>query len=138
MYKSPIEMIVGQMNVEYENGILKYTQSYCPNIDKDELIKALKYDRDQYDKGYVDGVADSPCKWIPCSERLPDCAWGSEVGSFLFQLKSTETMYTGYYGTGGIYRDRYFRTYNNATDGYDVSDVAAWMPLPKPYCEESI
>ena len=78
----------------------------------------------------------NPYKWIPCSERLPDCEWGSEVGTFLFQLKSTETMYTGYYGTGGIYRDRYFRTYSNATEGFDVSDVVAWMPLPEPYFED--
>ena len=26
------------------------------DIDKDELIKALNYDRDQYNKGYVDGI----------------------------------------------------------------------------------
>lgn len=76
-------------------------------------------------------------EWIPCSERLPNCDWGSEVGNFLFQLKNTGTMYTGYYGTGGKYRDRYFRTYNNTTEGFDVDDVAAWMPLPKPYCEET-
>ena len=27
------------------------------NVDKEELEKALKYDRDQYDKGYRDGLA---------------------------------------------------------------------------------
>ena len=58
MYKSPIEMIMGPMNIEYENGILKCVQSYCPNIDKEELDKALKYDRDQYNKGYVDGATE--------------------------------------------------------------------------------
>lgn len=58
MYKSPIEMITSQMSIEYENNILKCVQSYYPNIDKDELAKALKYDRDQYDKGYVDGAIE--------------------------------------------------------------------------------
>lgn len=27
------------------------------DIDKDELLKALKYDRDQYNQGYSDGKA---------------------------------------------------------------------------------
>ena len=28
------------------------------HVDKEELAKALKYDRDQYDKGYADGYAE--------------------------------------------------------------------------------
>lgn len=58
MYKSPIELFTSQMNMEYENGVLKCVQSYYPTVDKDELYKALKYDRDQYDKGYVDGATE--------------------------------------------------------------------------------
>lgn len=58
MYKSPIEIITGQMTMKYENNIVKCVQKYHPNIDKDELYKALKYDRDQYEKGYVDGATE--------------------------------------------------------------------------------
>ena len=58
-YDSPIE-IVKKIQKEYEinvvNNVLKYVQQYGINVDKDELIKALKYDRQQYEKGYADGI----------------------------------------------------------------------------------
>lgn len=58
-YNSPIE-IVKKMQEQYEedvvNNVLKCVHSYGINVDKDELIKALKYDRDQYDIGYADGI----------------------------------------------------------------------------------
>lgn len=58
-YDSPIE-IVKKMQEQYEtdvvNNVLKCVQSYGINVDKDELIKALKYDRQQYEKGYKDGA----------------------------------------------------------------------------------
>lgn len=60
-YDSPIE-IVKKMQEQYEmdvvNNVVKCVQSYGINIDKDELIKALKYDRQQYEKGYKDGVKE--------------------------------------------------------------------------------
>lgn len=73
-------------------------------------------------------------EWIPCSEILPECAWGYETDSVLFQLKSG-SIEVGYYGTGGKYRDRYFRTYRDVFEGFDVKDVIAWQWLPKPYKE---
>ena len=54
-YESPIQQILGQMRMEQENGIVKAIQEQGVNVDKDELVKALKYDRDQFDKGYVNG-----------------------------------------------------------------------------------
>ena len=70
-------------------------------------------------------------EWISVEERLPDCEWGAESKAVLFITKQG-FMYTGYYGCGGIYRDRYFREYKNSTDGYDISSVTHWMPLPEP------
>lgn len=40
-----------------DNDIFKVVQSYNILVDKKELIRALKYDRDQYNKGTLDGVA---------------------------------------------------------------------------------
>lgn len=57
-YKSPIELIATQWRTECENGALRVVREYFPSVDKDELIKALQYDRDQYDKGYVDGATE--------------------------------------------------------------------------------
>lgn len=72
-------------------------------------------------------------KWIPCSERLPECDYGYEsTEGVLFQLKSG-SIEVGFYGTGGIQRDKYFRVYRDGGEGFDVRDVVAWMPLPEPY-----
>ena len=59
MYKSPIEIIYGQMQTQIEGDTLKAVQSYYPNVDKEELLKALQYDRNQYNKGYADGKAEA-------------------------------------------------------------------------------
>ncbi len=71
MYESPIEVLYGQMQTKIENDLLvKCSQAVEYNINKDELIKALKYDREQYEKGYSDGLnAD---KWISVNDRLPE------------------------------------------------------------------
>lgn len=54
MYKSPIDLIVGQMNLQLEGEVCKAVQNYGVDVDKDELLKALQYDRGQYEKGYKD------------------------------------------------------------------------------------
>lgn len=53
-YKSPIEIIHSQMEIQYENDIYSAVQKVGINVDKDELVKALEYDRNQYQKGYED------------------------------------------------------------------------------------
>ncbi len=54
-YESPIKLLMGQMRIEQEIGICKAIQEQGITVDKDELIKALQYDRGQYDKGYING-----------------------------------------------------------------------------------
>ena len=60
MYKSPIDIIVSDMYkrfTEQQNGMICDAVAKAKVVvDKDELIKALKYDRDQYDKGFKDAV----------------------------------------------------------------------------------
>ena len=71
MYESPIELIISEMHTklveEEERRILKGVQDIGINVDKDELIKALAYDRGQYEKGYADRdkelVRCKDCKW---------------------------------------------------------------------------
>ena len=53
-YQSPIELIQSEMKMRVEDGIVKVVQDAGVNVDKDELLKALAYDRDQYNKGYHD------------------------------------------------------------------------------------
>ena len=53
-YQSPIELIMEQINLSLEGEICKAVQKVGINVDKDELTKALQYDRGQYQKGYND------------------------------------------------------------------------------------
>lgn len=54
MYKSPIEVITEQINMQIENEVYKAVGNVGINVDREELLKALDYDRGQYTKGYKD------------------------------------------------------------------------------------
>lgn len=64
-YESPISVWwsdtkIEQLRDEYNNLIVRAVKNVCPNVDKDELIKALEYDRGQYEKGFADGLSFKP------------------------------------------------------------------------------
>lgn len=59
-YESPLTMLVSDIHnrilEQQENAIVAQIQAeYGISCDKEELIKALNYDRGQYDKGYQYG-----------------------------------------------------------------------------------
>jgi hypothetical protein len=56
MFESPIQVLQTSMQMEMEGEILKAVQRVGVNVDKEELLRALAYDREQYVKGYKDGV----------------------------------------------------------------------------------
>ena len=60
MYKPPIEIVMKEvfqkMNEDFENSVFKAVQKVGINVDKEELLKALIYDRGQYDEGYEDAM----------------------------------------------------------------------------------
>ena len=58
MYKSPIELIYKDAQYRMEKGIFYAIQKVDINVDRDELLKALAYDRGQYEKGYEDAKAE--------------------------------------------------------------------------------
>ena len=62
MYKSPIDVFVTnvqtQLLEQQEKQIYQAVQKCGINVDKTELIKALNYDRNQYQKGYNDAVKE--------------------------------------------------------------------------------
>lgn len=55
MYESPIELITQDLLMQMEDRCVEAVQKYGFNVDKEELRKALQYDRNQYDKGFMDG-----------------------------------------------------------------------------------
>lgn len=107
MYESPIEMIIGKMQTQMDDDVVKAVQSYHINVDKDELVKALRYDRDQYKKGYADGKRDAERmhgKWLnyygdevqlDSEGRSQDECYCSVCGDFL--SASDEYSCRGYY-----------------------------------------
>ena len=55
MYESPINIIISKLCTKLESDCIKSVQRYGFDVDKEELAKALNYDRKQYEKGHTDG-----------------------------------------------------------------------------------
>ena len=72
MYKSPIEILIDdiqhQIVKQQDEEIYKAVLNFVPNVDKEELIRALQYDRNQYEKGYMDGKADAEAELVRCKD----------------------------------------------------------------------
>ncbi len=122
MYKSPIELIYHGMEMQIEKGIVKAVQKQDINVDKEELIRALEYDRGQYEKGYADGEKDASPKWTPVTEQLPECD-----ERVLVVDRVTGEVTTAYLN---LFDSFVFR------DGRGHG-VTYWMPLPEPPKEEN-
>lgn len=65
MYQSPIEtyeqIVSSNFAEKFDDLVLEQIKKLGVVVDKEELIKALEYDRDQYQKGYKDGRASIIC-----------------------------------------------------------------------------
>ena len=59
MYESPIKVIQGELETQLEGEILKAVHRVGATVDRDELIRALRYDREQYQKGFDDAREDA-------------------------------------------------------------------------------
>ena len=74
MYEPPIGLTLGDLEFQTLRGLRDKTeqtvlyaiQDVGIQVNKDELEKALRYDRDQYAKGYRDGSMSNlvTAKWI--------------------------------------------------------------------------
>lgn len=67
-YKSPIDIMMGAIQTEIVNGTFKAVQEYGIHVDKGEMIKALKYDRGQYEQGLADGYFAARNKIVRCKD----------------------------------------------------------------------
>ena len=129
MYEPIINLIVGEMSYEMEGEIYRAIQKYAVDVNKEELLKALRYDRDQYNKGYQDGLNAN--KWIPCSERLP----------FINMSYPNANDYLVYYEHGcydvASYSNINRFWHEHTTEPYwncaQYCKVIAWQPLPTAY-----
>lgn len=74
MYESPIELkvdnIVSDVVKQVDEFTLRCFQQIGIKVDRNELIKALEYDRGQYEKGWSDRENDIV--------RCKGCMWGTD------------------------------------------------------------
>lgn len=72
MWESPITMIneniARDITRKTEETLVEYVHKVGFDVDKEELVKALAYDRQQYEKGYADGRADRDAEIIRCKD----------------------------------------------------------------------
>lgn len=76
-------------------------------------------------------------EWISVDDRLPEIpeGWAESPEPVLYMMKNTKNIYAGYYGEGGVWKDKYFRQYADSKNGVDADDVLCWMyqhDLPEP------
>lgn len=76
-------------------------------------------------------------EWISVDDRLPEIpeGWAESPEPVLYMMKNTKNIYAGYYGEGGVWKDKYFRQYADSRNGVDADDVLCWMyqhDLPEP------
>lgn len=131
MYESPITLNTTDISSQIRellDGRLMYEvqQTIGYDIDKEELIKALRYDREQYQKGYEDGRKDN--EWIPVSEGLPDdfttCYVTVEEDDR--NGEPQRVIYPEFVGYDG-------ETWVNRAGEVIPFDVIAWKELSEPY-----
>ena len=76
-----VDTIAESARDHFEDAVLHYIQKFDIHVDRNELVKALEYDRHQYDEGYCDGYQDGKrdaAGVVLCRE----CKWYYEKGAF--------------------------------------------------------
>lgn len=72
MYESPIDLYISdihnQIVAQQDEQIYQAVVHFFPDVKRDELLKALRYDREQYDKGYADGMRDAMAELVRCKD----------------------------------------------------------------------
>lgn len=129
-YENPINIIVNNICSDIQKKEDEYFMECVHNVgvdvNKEELIRALQYDRQQYEKGYKDGF-DKALKWIPVSERLPKA--GEHIG-----IVEKYYLVQNEYGDMLVARYTHSEYWEQIYQLQPISDkIVAWMPLPEPY-----
>ena len=112
MYEAPVtiyETAVQTIMEEREGAIIAKIQSaFDVDVDKKELLRALQYDRNQYEKGYADGKAEAMAKIVMCK----DCEYGiDEEHNGLYSCHASP------WGMGGYNKADDFCSYGERREG---------------------
>lgn len=68
MYESPIDLIQREICMNMDDAIMKAVYKVGINVDKDELLHALAYDRSQYQLGFIDGKREAMKEIVHCKD----------------------------------------------------------------------
>lgn len=74
-YNSPVAIMQNHLRMELEDGIYKAVQKVDVEVDKDELIRALRYDRAQYNKGYNEARKDTARDILDMGTKLYEMSY---------------------------------------------------------------
>jgi len=153
MYENPISKMLGEIQTkiieQQENQVFQAVQNCGITVDKEELTRALMYDRQQYEKGYADAKAEE--RWIPCSERLPEeleeinVTWVNHKPEPYYDFvkdkpfTGSAVYYKGnWYWYSSVCTDLLAERGENEIDKIDDAiEITAWMTLPEPYKGEA-
>ena len=101
MWESPITIITENITRDITNKtdgtLVEYVHTVGFDVNKEELVKALAYDRNQYEKGYADGRVDRDAEIVRCKE----CKWydiSSPYGTVIpdaYHCKVNDRFYAG-------------------------------------------
>lgn len=131
MHKAPISMtysrMIQQINNYTEERILKAVAECGIHVDRDELLKALAYDRNQYEKGFEDGKADA-LRWISVKDRLP------KDGETVLVFDQIEKITAFTFAKDSVYGKCWYDDYEQ---GINLDWVSHWMPLPEAPKEDA-
>lgn len=75
-WKSQIDTYTEEVQTAFDGEVLKAVQRVGIIVDRDELLKALAYDRGQYKKGYEDGKKARDAEIVRCKDCKFYRSWG--------------------------------------------------------------
>lgn len=114
--------------------------AFCGNCEGTEVCGQMGEPCDEVKRIRAIPAADvePKRKWIPVTERLPECEVGAEIGNVEWIIH--DMVFAGCFGRGGKYRDAYFRTWTDTTEGIDAKDADCWrvVTLPEPPKEATL
>ena len=130
-YEEFIRVRIRELDSKIEEGVMSAVKEIGVDVDKDELIKALQYDRDQFRKGYKAGIEAAQMAWHPASEKPKEDGdylcyvepgfW--EVLSYSHNLKKATRGEINEKRGGFYYLDGEYGC-------LEIENVAYWMELP--------
>lgn len=132
-YEPPIKTVIGEAKTEIDNDVCKAVCQIGIRVDKEELLRALQYDRGQYDKGFADGVRKGQQGWISVEDDLPkndyDKHWKDRKRYLVF-TEPSGIMFVATYGYKE--HDWWVNGDHFVLEKRNYREVTHWMPMPKP------